>query len=107
MRKLFTKSSLVIAAGATVSGISNQIETLQVTAGKVWITVEGSNEDYWLQAGESVSVAAGRLIVIEADKLDSRVSLPCAQEGHRSFDFFAPLRTLSTTVAISAQHASC
>ena len=107
MRKLFTKSALVIDAGTTVSGISSQTETLQVTAGKVWITVEGSNEDYWLQAGESVSVAAGRLIVIEADKLDSRVSLPCAQEGHRSFDFFAPLRALSTTVATSAQHASC
>ena len=107
MRKLFAKSSLCIAAGATVSGISTEMETLQVTAGRVWITVEGELDDYWLDAGESISVAAGRLIVIEADKADSRVSLPLLHEGHRSFDFFAPLRALSASVASNTQHANC
>jgi hypothetical protein len=107
MRKLFAKSSLCINAGAIVSGISNKPETLHVTLGKVWITVEGSPDDYWLQAGESVAVEAGRLIVIESDKQDSRVNLPFAHDGHRSFDFFAPLRALSHGAAEMSRHAEC
>lgn len=107
MRKLFTKSSLHIAAGATVSGMSSETETLQVITGRVWVTVEGDLDDYWLEAGESISVAAGRLIVIEADKLESRVNLPLLHEGHRSFDFFAPLRALSGSTTSNTQHVSC
>ena len=107
MRKQFTKSSFCIDAGKTVSGISNQTEMLIVTSGKVWVTVEGSNDDYWLQVGESISVDAGRLIVIEADKQDSRVSLPNAREGHRTFDFFAPLRGLTAESQANSQHAGC
>ena len=107
MRKQFTNSSLCIGAGTTVSGTSNQTEMLIVTSGKVWITVEGSSDDYWLQVGESISVEAGRLIVIEADKQDSRVSLPCARDSHRSFGFFAPLRALATGGESNSTHASC
>jgi hypothetical protein len=107
MRKNFTKSSLCIAAGTTVSGISSQTETLQVTTGKVWITVEGVLDDYWLQAGESISVEPGRLIVIESDKMESRVTLPCAQQGHRSFDFFAPLRALSSNEKSNTHAVTC
>lgn len=94
MRKLFTESSFCVAAGSTVSGISDQAETLHVSSGLVWITVEGSPDDHWLKAGESLNVTAGRLIVIEADKLDSRVNLHGTQVARRSFDFFAPLRAL-------------
>ena len=107
MRKQFTKSSLCVDAGTTVSGISNQTEMLIVTAGKVWITVEGSHDDYWLQVGESISVEAGRLIVIEADKQDSRISLPYARGGQRTFDFFAPLRALTKGAQANSQHAGC
>jgi quercetin dioxygenase-like cupin family protein len=107
MRKQFTNSSLCIDAGTTVSGTSNQAEMLIVTSGKVWITVEGSKDDYWLQVGESITVEAGRLIVIEADKQDSRVSLPYARDGHRSFDFFAPLRAFATGAESNSKPASC
>jgi len=107
MRKQFTKSSLCIAAGTTVSGISNQVEMLIVTSGKVWVTVEGSNDDHWLHVGDSISVDAARLIVIEAVDMDSRVSLPYAREGHRTFDFFAPLRAVSTRTQANSQHAGC
>lgn len=106
MRKLFTKSTLCVAAGSTVSGMSTESETLQVTAGRVWVTVEGDLDDYWLQAGESITVNAGRLIVIEADKVESRVNLPLLHEGHRSFDFFAPLRAWSGT-SNHTQQANC
>jgi hypothetical protein len=94
MRKLFTKSSLCIAAGCTASGIFDRAETLQVGSGHVWITVEGAPDDHWLKAGESLTVPAGRLIVIEAHKLDSRIDLPGKREARRSFDFFAPLRAV-------------
>lgn len=95
MRKLFTKSTLCIAAGATASGISTEPETLHVTSGRVWVTVEGQLDDFWLQAGDSLTVDADRLIVIEADKVDSRVNLPLLHDGQRSFDFLAPLRALT------------
>jgi hypothetical protein len=93
MRKLFAKSSLCVRAGSTVSGISHQAETLQVASGRVWITIEGEPDDYWLSAGESLPVPANRLIVIEADLADSRVDLPAPAIGRRSFDFFMPLKT--------------
>jgi len=110
MRKLFTTSSLQIGAGSTVSGIASQNETLQVASGKVWVTVEGSPDDHWLAAGETLSVAAGRLIVIEADKQDSSVNLPASHDTHRHFDLFAPLRHLSSmgkTAKIDKDHVCC
>jgi quercetin dioxygenase-like cupin family protein len=110
MRKLFTKSSLCIAAGATVSGISTEPETLHVTSGRVWVTVEGQLDDYWLQAGESITVDADRLIVIEADKADSRVNLPLLHDGRRSFDFFTSLRDWAGTngnIGQNTQQANC
>jgi hypothetical protein len=107
MRKLFTKSSLCIGAGSTVSGISNNPETFYVTLGKVWVTVEGSPDDYWLQAGESITVEANRLVVIEADKLNSCVNLPFSYDGHRSFDFFAPIRALTNPAPQTAHRSHC
>jgi hypothetical protein len=67
MRGLFTNESLVIGAGEAVSGIASQAQTLHVASGRAWITIEGMSHDYWLSAGDTFSVAPGRLIVIEAD----------------------------------------
>ncbi len=90
MRILFTNSRLNIKTGTTVSGISSQAETLNVVSGKVWLTVEGSPDDYWLSAGDSMVVAADRLVVIEAYREDSQIVLPQLQhdtEVRRAFDF--------------------
>jgi hypothetical protein len=46
-------------------------------------------KDYWLSAGESLTVAPGRLVVIEADRLDSRVNIPDPAKGHGVFHFGA------------------
>jgi hypothetical protein len=67
MRRLFTNESLAIAPGDAVSGVAGQSQTLRVTGGRAWITVEGVSHDYWLSAGDTFAVAPGRLIVIEAD----------------------------------------
>ena len=76
MTNLFAKQSSKIDAGQVLSGVANRELTLRVAAGQVWITIEGSNRDYWLSAGASLQIAPGRLVVIEADRLDSRITIP-------------------------------
>ncbi len=76
MGNLFATHSLKIAANHAISGIAEHGQTLRVICGQVWITMEGSVEDYWLSTGESLELTPGRLVVIEADRLDSRVSVP-------------------------------
>lgn len=75
MRGLFTKQSLALEAGQAVSGIAGHAQTLRVLRGRVWITVEGVSHDYWLSAGDSLAAIPGRLIVVEADRADSRLDI--------------------------------
>ena len=76
MRNLLASRSNIIAAGQAISGVADREQTLHVTCGRVWITIEGDSQDYWLCAGESLQIAPSRLVVIEADRVDSRVDLP-------------------------------
>lgn len=71
MRGLFTNQHLSIEPGQTVSGIAPRAQTLRVTRGNVWLTVEGIKHDYWLSAGDSFTAIPGKLIVIEADSASS------------------------------------
>lgn len=75
MRIQFTNQAFTIPAGQTVSGIAECAQTLQIAAGDVWITVAGSSQDYWLSAGDQLALAPGRLIVMEANKSDSKIAL--------------------------------
>lgn len=68
MRGLFTNRTLTIAAGQAVSGTANRADTLQIQRGRVWITVEGIDHDYFLHAGDSFTAVPGRLTVVEADQ---------------------------------------
>jgi len=71
MGKIFTnevKQSLAIDAGQVLSIQTAVAETLQITCGRVWITVSGQSDDYWLGAGQYLNVAAGSHVVLEADK---------------------------------------
>jgi hypothetical protein len=76
MKTLFAGEMLTIPAGRAVSGMVECAGAIQVVAGCVWLTVEGEQDDYWLAAGESISVRAGRLVVLEADRVASRVVFP-------------------------------
>jgi hypothetical protein len=109
MRILFTNSTLNIKDGVTVSGVSNRRETLNVLQGRVWVTIEGSPDDYWLAAGDSFVVEPGKLVVIEAYRGDGQVLLSPEQEidqrdgePRRAFDF---LRATSANRAKQAQPA--
>jgi hypothetical protein len=82
MTNLFANESSKIAAGRVVSGVADREQTLRVACGRVWITIEGSTRDYWLSAGASLQIAPGRLVVIEADGMDSRIHVPNPMKGH-------------------------
>lgn len=68
MRGLFTNQTLVLQPGQAVSGIAAREQTLRIHSGRVWITVEGVNHDYFLHAGDTFTAIPGRLTVIEADQ---------------------------------------
>ena len=64
----FAKDGHTLAANNVLSGQLEQAQVLQIDTGRVWLTVEGQADDYWLQAGETCTLPAKRLVVIEADK---------------------------------------
>lgn len=80
MRGLFTNGTLSISSGQTVSGTAVRAETLRIQRGRVWITVEGINNDYFLHAGDTFTAVPGRLTVLEADQ-DASVELHRPQAG--------------------------
>lgn len=82
MRNLFANESFTIEAGHAVSGIAQNPRILRILSGRVWITVEGISQDYWLAAGDMLTVAPGRLVVVEADKLTSHVDTQLAISQH-------------------------
>jgi quercetin dioxygenase-like cupin family protein len=48
---------------------------LKVTAGEVWLTVEGDAEDYWLTRGESFKLPRGVTAWVSAGRHGARVVL--------------------------------
>lgn len=83
MTNIFANASYKIEPRNVVSGVADREQTLRVVCGEVWITIEGIGHDYWLSAGKTLDIAPGRLVVIEADRLMSRVEVshPSAQSG--------------------------
>jgi hypothetical protein len=79
MKILFTNASHIVSAGQVIAGIAQQAQTLRIACGRVWLTVEGTLQDYWLSAGESVVVEPGRLVVIEADRMQSCIEIAPVQ----------------------------
>jgi hypothetical protein len=75
MRKLLANESLSIGAGLAMSVIAPVAQTLQIVQGRVWVTVAGQGDDYWLSAGQFLNVAADSHIVIEAVNSNSVVQI--------------------------------
>ena len=71
----FAKESYTIPAGAAVSGKVASPQAIHIASGRVWLTVEGLEADHWLNAGETFTLPADRLIVIEADKQASLIEM--------------------------------
>ncbi|MES2106848.1 MAG: DUF2917 domain-containing protein [Pseudomonadota bacterium] len=71
----FAKESYTIPAGAAVSAKVSRPHAIHVASGRVWLTVEGWSADHWLNAGDSFTLPADRLIVIEADQHASQIDM--------------------------------
>lgn len=57
--------------------------TLQVTAGEIWLTMEGDAEDYWMSAGESCTLPHGVRAWVSAGGHGARLALGFAT-GHET-----------------------
>lgn len=112
MRSLFTKNSLTIRPGEAVSGTAGRIRTLRVLQGRVWITVEGIPHDYWLSAGDTFTTIPGRLTVVEADRLESRIELHASGRWLNTLKMLAAAMTSrlaarGTVTASFKRHGTC
>jgi hypothetical protein len=74
MTILFAKHEHTLQSRQTLSGVARQSQTIGVEYGLLWLTIEGRRQDFWLAAGDSMSLKPGRLVVIEA-QADSRLWL--------------------------------
>lgn len=63
----FAQSLWSLASGEALSlDIGPGPRELSVTQGRVWLTQSGALEDVWLEPGQSVALASGSRVVLEA-----------------------------------------
>jgi hypothetical protein len=94
MRELFTNRTLDLPAGHAVSGIASRAQALRILRGRVWLTVEGIDQDYFLRAGDTFTAIPGRLVVLEADR-DAGIELPRPARQHRLWNIFTSLAAIT------------
>ncbi|WP_369679426.1 DUF2917 domain-containing protein [Burkholderia ubonensis] len=63
---------------------------LRVTAGEVWLTIEGEPADHWLRPGDRLALGPGAQIWVSAGSRGARFTLSRADE--RAAPFAAALR---------------
>lgn len=80
MKSIEVCDSLVFQPGQLLSVSADAALTMRIDCGCVWVTVEGDVTDYWLFRGDSLVLAPARHVVIEADKVFSRVDFQPAPE---------------------------
>lgn len=84
MKNIVAHDFLVLQPGQLISVSADVALTMQVDCGRVWVTIEGDENDYWLFNGDILALIAGRHVVIEAYKMCSRIDfLPPLQTGGR------------------------
>lgn len=69
MTSLFTSASFELEPGQVLSGTARAEGSLHICSGRAWVTIAGSSSDFWLAAGDRLSVPPGRLVVVEADEV--------------------------------------
>ena len=75
MHQLRTDTSLLLPMGELLSWTPDRMLHLQVQSGRVWLTITGDPQDYWLRAGAQMQLPAGQKIVMEADHAATRFLL--------------------------------
>ncbi|MBC3920514.1 DUF2917 domain-containing protein [Undibacterium sp. CY18W] len=91
MTNNFANPSYTIAAGNTLSGHSETARKIEVACGRVWLTIAGNQDDFWLAAGESMVIPANQLVVIEAEQQASLIELSAVSSviSMKNQDFLA------------------
>lgn len=80
MKNIVANDSLVLQPGQLISVTSAAAQLMRIDCGCVWVTIEGDAYDHWLFGGDSLVLVPARHVVIEADKVFSRIDfLPTAQ----------------------------
>jgi hypothetical protein len=100
MATLFTKDSTPLTCNQVISGIATEATTLRITKGRVWLTIAGRHQDYWLYAGESMVVPASCLIVLEASGGDAHFEI--VRTPKRLLDWFLSKRTQAPIACVRA-----
>lgn len=82
MKNIVAHDFLILQPGQLISVSADVALTMQVDCGRVWVTIAGGKNDYWLFDGDTLALVAGRHVVIEAYKMCSRIDfLPPLQTG--------------------------
>jgi len=80
MQNIFINRSLHLRTGEVATLQVNGAVRLQVGNGRVWITMEGAPDDYWLSAGEQIEIAGRGMLVVEGADASSQVQLSLPQQ---------------------------
>lgn len=84
MKNIVANDSLVLQPGQLISVTSDAAQWMRIDCGRVWVTIEGDPIDHWLFGGDRLLLVPARHVVIEADKVFSRIDfLPSLQPGER------------------------
>ena len=103
MKNIAAHDSLVLQPGQLISVSAEAALTMWIACGRLWVTIEGDKYDYWLFGGDTLALIAGRHVVLEADKLFSRIDfLPSPPPRDRQ-SMQAASPELATAASASAE----
>ncbi|MBI3230987.1 MAG: DUF2917 domain-containing protein [Burkholderiales bacterium] len=77
MHLLDSQQTLILLPKQTYSFANSTEIQVRVDAGRVWITAKGLPDDYWLQAGDTLSLPPSQHIVVEAEHAFARLDVLC------------------------------
>src|SRR5450830_692717 len=109
MQNIFINRSLHLRTGELATVQINGAIKLQIGKGRVWITMEGAPDDYWLSGGEQIEIAGRGMLVV--DGADALLTPACGVSGRNSLHWrlCKPLPRLSGAAlkTISAPSTPC
>ena len=73
MKNLFSNESHLLQSGQLISGTARKAQTLRVLHGRVWVTISGVKDDFWLEKGATLDLPAAALVVVESGEYASIV----------------------------------
>ncbi len=73
MKSLFSNESHLLQSGQLIAGTARKAQTLRVLHGRVWVTISGVKDDFWLEKGATLNLPAAALVVVEAAEYASIV----------------------------------